>query len=249
MRFAGKTAVVTGAASGIGAATAARLTSEGARAIVVDIDRGRLDEVTARLNAEIPGCAQAVVGNVADEATWTMAADRAHSQYGPVDIVHSNAYLHVPGEPRTVEGAQWQKVIDVNLLSLYLAARVFADDLTAQRGSLIATSSVHALFGLRGYSAYAATKGAIVALCRQLAVEYAPNVRVNCVLPGPVATAAFDADDDDLRRTAAATVVGRLGRPEEIAAVVAFLASDDATFITGSSIVADGGWSITKDSL
>ena len=103
------------------------------------------------------------------------------------------------------------------------------------------------MFGLPDHSAYAATKGAITALCRQLAVQLAPRVRVNCVLPGPVATGAFD-NDAQLSSAASATVLGRVGSPEEIAAVVAFGASDEASFMTGASVVVDGGWSVTKES-
>lgn len=108
---------------------------------------------------------------------------------------------------------------------------------------------MHALFGLPGHPAYAASKGGICALVRQLAVEYGPEVRVNAVLPGLVDTAAWDAADQESLRTAAtATVMGRLGTAAEIAGAVTFLASPDAGFITGASMVVDGGWSITKDS-
>ena len=141
-------------------------------------------------------------------------------------------------------------MLDVNLGALYLGARAFADSLRERRGAIVATSSVHALFGIPGYSAYAASKGGIGALVRQLAVELGPEIRVNAVLPGPIRTGAWDDDEARaLERDAArATVAGRMGRPEEVAAAVAFLASEEASFITGASLLVDGGWAVRKDS-
>jgi NAD(P)-dependent dehydrogenase (short-subunit alcohol dehydrogenase family) len=194
------------------------------------------------------GSAEVVIGSVADDATWVAATAIAHDVFGPVDIVHSNAYVHTPGGPDTLDRAGWDRILGVNLTGAYLAARTFQADLRERRGSLIITSSVHAQFGIPGYTAYAASKGGLAALGRQLAAEFAPHVRVNTVWPGPVLTGAFP-PGVDVTSAERSTLLGRMGRAEEVAAMVAFLASDEASFITGASMVVDGGFSASKDSL
>jgi NAD(P)-dependent dehydrogenase (short-subunit alcohol dehydrogenase family) len=165
-------------------------------------------------------------------------------------VLHSNA-----GRATTVKPAhalteqEWQAQLAVSLTGAWHGVRALIGLLRQASGCIVLTSSVHALVGLPGHAAYAAAKGALCALGRQLAVEYGPGVRVNTVLPGPVLTQAWDGISDEARQASVkATVAKRLGDPAEVAAAVAFLASADASFITGASLVVDGGWSVVRDS-
>jgi glucose 1-dehydrogenase len=246
-RFTDRVAVVTGAASGIGAATAERLAAEGAAVVLADIATERGEAVAAGIHAA-GGRATFVTADVSDEGDWERITTAAHA-YGPVGVLVSNAYTVDVTPAHEMSRASWERQLAVNLTGGFLGFRAVLPDLREHEGAVVLTSSVHAHKGIPGHPAYAATKGALLSLCSQLAVEYGPEVRVNAVLPGPILTAAWDrVSEEDRARSVAETAARRFGRPEEAAAAIAFLAAAEASYITGSSLLVDGGWSVVKAS-
>lgn len=247
-RFAGRVALITGAGSGIGAAVARRLGTEGAVVVVTDIDdeRGRATVKEIQASGGQAGFQHLDVGL---PEQWRAVHDYVVGTHGRLDVLHSNAVKVIVKPAHDLSEQEWNDQLRVAITGAWLGVNTFVRELKAARGAIVLTSSVHALVGLPGHPAYAAAKAALTGLGRQLAVEYGPAVRVNTVLPGPIITPMWDrVSEEDRRASAAATVAGRIGQPEEVAAVVAFLASDDASYMTGASVVVDGGWSITKNS-
>lgn len=240
--------MVTGAGRGIGAAIARRFAADGNRVVVSDIDLPAAESVCASVaETLVPGECFPARLDVADSHDWATVAELVRQRFGSVDVVVSNAYMAVLRPIHEMTDHEWDHQLAVNLSAVHRALRSFLPDLRTQRGSMVVVSSVQARLGFAGHAAYAASKGGHLALVRQLAVEYGPDVRFNAVVPGPIATEAWQRSNVvDTDEASAGTALLRMGQPDEVAAAVAFLVSDEASYITGTEIVVDGGYLATK---
>jgi NAD(P)-dependent dehydrogenase (short-subunit alcohol dehydrogenase family) len=237
-------AVITGAGSGIGLATARRFVAEGAVVVAVDIDEPALDAVARELGADPVAC------DVTDEAAVRALFDGVAARHGGVDIAFNNAGISPPDDDSILDTGldAWERVQRVNLTSVYLCCRYAIPHMLARgRGSIINTASFVALMGAAtSQISYTASKGGVLAMTRELGVQFArQGVRVNALCPGPVNTPLlkelFAKDPERAARRLVHVPMGRFAEPEEIAAAVAFLASDDASFITANNFIVDGG--------
>ncbi len=248
-RLAGKVALITGGGSGIGRAAALRFAAEGAAVGVLDRDGGAAAETVALVEAE-GGRALALTADVGDAAQVSAAVDALVAAFGGLHTLYNNAGVDSRGSVAVAEEADWDRCFTVNVKGTYLVSQAALKHM-GPGSSITNQGSVAGLVGVMNFAAYCAAKGAVVALTRSMAVDLAGRgVRVNVICPGTVYTPLMEPmlrarGDGDLEAGLAKTLVkypiGRLGDPIDIANVALFLASDEAAFMTGSVVAADGG--------
>ena len=246
-RLSGKVAIVTGAANGIGLACARRLAADGAAVALADIDAKAGEAAAAAMRAE--GLkAIFVATDVTQRAAIEALVKRTIEEFGRLDVMLNNAGVALTASVLEMSDELFDKVLSVNLRSAFIGTQLAAREMVAsgRGGVIINMSSVNALLAIPGLAAYACTKGALNQLTKVAAVELAPHkIRVVAIGPGTILTElarkAVMADDAGRRKILARTPMGRAGEPEEVAAVASFLASDDASYITGQTIYPDGG--------
>jgi 3-oxoacyl-[acyl-carrier protein] reductase len=243
---AGKTAIVTGAATGIGAATATLLAARGARVLAVGLQPEALRDTVAAIQAE-GGEAVSFEADVSDpEAIKAVAAEAQHS-FGGADILVNNAAIYPIGPWHEAEAAEWDEVFRTNVRGYFLLAKAVRPQMLARGGgSIVNVASVTFYYGEEELLSYVASKGAVIGFTRSLAREAGPEgIRVNAVAPGAFATAAtaIHADQDALwDKVLTSQSIKRRGEVEDVALAIAFFAGDDSRFVTGQTLLVDGGW-------
>jgi 2-keto-3-deoxy-L-fuconate dehydrogenase len=252
--LAGKVALVTGAGSGIGAAIAERFAREGAHVFVTDVDPSLAAAAEQRLRAS-GGSADSLQLDVTLEEDARRAAEVVRERRQHLDVLVNNAGIGHVGTLLQTSGADLDRLYAVNVRGVFNVTKAFLPAMIARRaGVVVNIASIAGIVGLRDRLAYTTTKFAVVGLTKALALDHAlDGIRVNCICPGRVETPFVQArlreypdPEQAYREMAAAQAVGRMGRPEEIAAAALYLASDDAAFVTGSALIIDGGLSAGK---
>ncbi len=247
-RFSGKRILVTGGASGIGEATARRFLSEGANVVIMDRSADNLTAAKARLDPEVQGSDVELVleeGDVASSEDVDRVVGGAVHRFGGIDVLVSNAGIAFEEPFLDIPREHWEETQRVNLTGMFVVTqRVAREMVRAGSGTILLTSSTNGLVGEDKYAHYNASKGGVTLLTKSLAIELGPHgIRVNAVCPGYIVTPLAESLDDPefMEAYRERLPLRRLGRPEDVAGTFAFLASDDAAFITGETIVIDGG--------
>jgi NAD(P)-dependent dehydrogenase (short-subunit alcohol dehydrogenase family) len=240
-RFAGRVALITGGASGLGFAAAQRLVREGCTAVLADVNAQALDAAAASLGAGT----QRVVMDVGDATQVQRGVAQALAAAGRIDILVNSAGVSFQGSVLDNPLDAWERVLRINLTGSYLVTQAVARHMAERRsGRIVMLASISGQQVWSGRVAYSSSKAGVVGLMKSCAIDLAPlGITVNAVSPGPIATPQTAALHNEVVRAAvvAATPMARYGKPEEVADVIAFLASDDARFVTGHELVVDGG--------
>ncbi|TCI34538.1 glucose 1-dehydrogenase [Exiguobacterium sp. SH4S7] len=246
----GKVAVITGSSKGIGRAVAERYAKEGVSVVLnYRSSEDEMKEVIRGIEAA-GGKAVAVQGDVAEEGLAEKMIEKAVSEFGQMDIFVNNAGVQVEAKTHEMELDNWQKIIDTNLTGTFLGVRAALKYFVEHdlKGNIINMSSVHEVIPRPGYTHYAASKGGVKMFTKSVALEYAPNqIRVNAIAPGAIDTPINEEtmrDPEEKTGLEALIPTHKIGRPEQIAAVAAWLASDESSYVTGTTIFADGGLSL-----
>lgn len=246
-RFDGKTAFITGAGSGIGRAAAVAFAAEGARVVVTDRGEAALKETAEHVKAA-GGEVLAITCDVSKPEQVEAAVAEAVKAFGRIDCAFNNAGVENKAAPlHEIELEEWDRIININLRGTFLCMKHEIAQMVRQGGGVVVnTSSGAGIRGVAGGASYAASKHAMIGMTKSAALDYAKqNIRVNCVLPGNIATPMMDRfTGGDIQKAIDLEPVGRLGKPEEIAEAVLWMSSDLGGFVTGASIVVDGGWSL-----
>ena len=243
MRLQDRVAIITGAASGIGRATALRFAREGAAVVVADINQAGGAACAEAIRAA-GGKAVFIETDVREEPDLRRMVEAALETYGGLDILHNNAFWAAPGAARDITEADWQGTLAVTLTAVWQGSKLAIPHLLESgRGVIINTASIHSIVGLANSAAYQAAKGGVLSLTRAMSLELAPKARVVAILPGAIETpATMDVPADAHADFVSQVPLARMGQADEVASVAAFLASDEASYITGAGIVVDGGY-------
>ncbi|HEX5643656.1 MAG TPA: glucose 1-dehydrogenase [Thermoleophilia bacterium] len=251
-RFEGRVALVTGGASGIGLATAERLLAEGAAVVIADVDGAAGEAAAAALRGRGLELASAARCDVTRGAEVKALVEGVVARHGRLDVLFNNAGIFEPGEVHEVDEEAWDRQLGVNLRGVYLVAHHVVPVMLARGGgAIVNNASVAALVGDRASAAYCASKGGVALLTRAMALDYAQRgIRVNAICCGEIDTPLFERESYQIGMTPDSYrdllneehPIGRIGLPSEAAAAVAFLASDDASFVTGVLLPVDGGY-------
>jgi NAD(P)-dependent dehydrogenase (short-subunit alcohol dehydrogenase family) len=252
MRFEGRVALVTGGASGIGLASARRLLEEGATVVIADLDGAAGERAVDGLRAEGHEPVEALAADVSASADVRSLVDRIMARHGRIDALFNNAGIFLPGTVADMADDDWARVIAVNLTSVFLVSKhVVPHMLAAGKGAIVNNASIAAVVGDVNGAAYCASKGGVGQLTKAMALDHAKQgIRVNAICCAEIDTPLFEREAVQIGLTVEeyreilneAHPVGRIGLPSEAAAAVAFLLSDDASFITGTLLNVDGGY-------